>query len=251
MTRSLQYGWQMEDLDEAIRTSTGRQRKNLMRQKERASLMQNIEGEKIDEDRSRQEQLWGREDERYKKQEEYSQRLMELDKKQFDLGKEQREWFYNFDKEELARKIKEYQEQKKLEDQMQELQRKYQYDQIQLQKESAGVSAAAAAEQKNYNDQLTIVQGTYETALGTFKQMIENDPKYLLQSLQAMFNRMSDIPKENVDALDHLVMTATKLDNELALDKASAMLENINKLSIPKLNALINFLMVAGSGGFQ
>ncbi len=70
---SLQFGWQMEDLDEAIRTSTGRQRKQLIRQKGRASLTQNLEGEQTDKPRDRQEQLWAREDERYPKQTAYSE----------------------------------------------------------------------------------------------------------------------------------------------------------------------------------
>ena len=156
---SLQFGWNMEDIDEGIRTSTGRQRKQLIRQKERASLTQNLEGEQTDKSRERQQEMWSREDERYAKQTQYSEDLMDLDEKQFDLSKEQRQTMYEFERRELARKMDDYLKQKKLQDQIQDKQREYQYEQLQLQKESAGIQAAAAKAQKDYNDAMLLISG--------------------------------------------------------------------------------------------
>ena len=47
-TRALTQGWQAEDYAEAIRFSTGRERRNLIKQRDRAVVMQGLEGEQID-----------------------------------------------------------------------------------------------------------------------------------------------------------------------------------------------------------
>ena len=65
-TRALTQGWQAEDYAEAIRFSTGRERRKLIKQRDRATVMQGLEGEQVDQSRSQQEQLSAREDERYK-----------------------------------------------------------------------------------------------------------------------------------------------------------------------------------------
>jgi hypothetical protein len=45
----LQFGWQMEDLDEGIRYATGRQKLQLMRRKERATITEGMRGDRADE----------------------------------------------------------------------------------------------------------------------------------------------------------------------------------------------------------
>ena len=128
-TQALTQGWQAEDYAEAIRFSTGRERRNLIKQRDRATVMQGLEGEQIDQSRSQQEQLWAREDERYEKQREYITELMglekeqwdlneeqrkasiELDKQQWALNKEQREANFKYEQEQLARAKEEYQKQ--------------------------------------------------------------------------------------------------------------------------------------------
>lgn len=99
-TRALQFGWTMEDLNENIRYASGRQRRQLIKQRERAAMMQSLEEGQIEQTRSQQEALWGREDERYKVQEEYIRKLIDLDKEQYQIGEDQRLEAIALDKEE-------------------------------------------------------------------------------------------------------------------------------------------------------
>jgi hypothetical protein len=98
--RSLQRGWQTEDLNEAIRFASGRQRAQLVRQRERQNIMSSLEEEDVERGRSQQEQLWEREDERYANQEQFLNRIIELDKQQYELAEEQREASIALEKEE-------------------------------------------------------------------------------------------------------------------------------------------------------
>ena len=218
---SLQYGWQMEDLDEAIRTSTGRQRKQLLRQKERAALTENLQGEQTDTQRERQEELWAREDERYSKQTGYMETLMDLDEKQFDLSKEQRQTMADFERRELQRKMDEYTKQYKLQQQIQDKQREYQYEQLQLQKESAGIAAAAAKAQKDYNDAKVLEQDINETMTETFKTMVDNDPRIVLKALQNYSTALNATNTGNVVALKDTAI-AMSTANSAILDKTLA-----------------------------
>ncbi|MFM8323156.1 MAG: hypothetical protein ACKOC5_19770, partial [Chloroflexota bacterium] len=77
-TRGLNRAWDAEDLNEAIRFSTGRERRKLLRQRDRQTISNNLEDEQIDTQRERQEQLWGREDEHYRKALEYAEELIQL-----------------------------------------------------------------------------------------------------------------------------------------------------------------------------
>lgn len=123
--RGLNFGWSMEDINEAIRYSSGRERQRLIRQRDRLSTSYNLEGEQVDEQRQRQEELWAREDERYEKQTEYAEQLIQLDIDQFNLSKEKRETFYHMDRDNLLRQIEEYQRQKDLQDEITQKNREY------------------------------------------------------------------------------------------------------------------------------
>jgi len=60
------FGWAMEDIDEDIRFSTGRDRRQLERQKKRTTLDHNAEETQQNKVESRQRKLWKDEDDRYK-----------------------------------------------------------------------------------------------------------------------------------------------------------------------------------------
>ncbi len=205
-TRQLNFGWQMEDLNEAIRFSSGRERKRLVRQRDRAALSQNLEEGQVETQRDRQEQLWAQEDERFQKQKQYMDEMQRLDQESFAINKEQREAFYKLDQEAFARRMKEYEEQKKLEDEMRELNRKYQYDQIQLQKEAAAIQAGAAASQKEYYETLLKTNQTMGDMKGEFEDMNTYDAAFrLITAAGEMFKTADSVSTYRIDKILELL----------------------------------------------
>jgi len=181
--RGLNYGWQMEDYDLNIRYSSGRQRRQLVKQKERATISFNLESEQIDKQHERQEQTWSLEDERYRKTREYQLELMDLDKESFELNKKQRETLYQFDTEDFNRRKKEYQEQYDLQEKIIDLQRKYQKDQLDLQLQSAGLAAKGAELSKEIADNSVKAEPGFERINGLFKIISETKSAPVLNTI--------------------------------------------------------------------
>jgi hypothetical protein len=211
--RGLQFGWQMEDMNESIRFASGRERKQLLRQRDRSALTQNLEEQNIETQRDRQEQMWSQEDERYRKQREYQVNLQRLDTESFEINKKQRETFYKLDQESFARKMKEYEEERKLQEEITELQRKYQYDQIQLQKESAQVSAGAAAAQIEYSDALLKTTQTLGDAKGFAEQINSYDMAYrVMNATTEMLKAADGVSTTRIDKIIMLLKTLKNTD---------------------------------------
>ena len=169
-SREMNFDWQMTDINEAIRFSGGRERKQLIRQRDRMGLSHNMEEDQIDTQRSRQKELWADEDERFKKQKDYTLQLNTLDKQSFDTNRQQRQETYRMETENLSRKRDELEQQRALELEMTTLQRENQYKSIQLQKEAAGVQAWAAAKQQEYNLKLEEAAKNMGDQIGEIEQ---------------------------------------------------------------------------------
>ena len=140
----LQWGWQQEDYGNEKRFTTGRARKKMETQMDRATIMHELQSERTDEQRSQQEELWQLEDERFNNTREHFEEQMELQEANFQKMQEF------------------YEERKKLEDQMQELQRAMFIEQNKLQMESAGIQAAQAALAAQMADDMEKAQQFYE-----------------------------------------------------------------------------------------
>jgi len=97
--RNLNFQWQEEDLNEAIRYSHGRQRKQLIKQKDRMELSQGIEDTQIEKGRDRQSELWKRQDEQYEKEKQFLEKSIELENKSFDLQESNRKKLQQLDLE--------------------------------------------------------------------------------------------------------------------------------------------------------
>jgi len=85
-----EWGWQMEDYGEAIRFATGRQRKRLITQRERATIRHGEDEAQIDRQQERQEQVWAWEDEDFERTKD---RLSEERERNEELADIQRERF--------------------------------------------------------------------------------------------------------------------------------------------------------------
>lgn len=75
----LQFGWQMQDLDESLRYATGSDRRQILKQRNRAVIQQGIQEGRLTTQESRTEETWKMEDEAFEKKKE---RLAEEDKYQ-------------------------------------------------------------------------------------------------------------------------------------------------------------------------
>ena len=211
--RGMQFGWQMEDIDEAIRYSTGRERRRLVRQRDRMATTHSLEGEQIEKTRDRQEEVWSREEERFTKQVEYSENLMTLDRRQFDLQKSQRETLFSMDRDDLQRRIKEYTEQYELQTQIIEKQRQYQADQLDFQEKAAGIQAAQ-------------IQVQYDLELIT---------RGASRGLESVTGELAEIAKYGgpivfmLEAMKNIFEAAGMLDRT-ALREFTLMIEAVNRM---------------------
>lgn len=77
--------WSLEDINRSIRFSTGRERAQLLRQRERLLIQQAWEREDLARTIGRQREVWRYEDERYSRAVSHEQRLHELQMQRFAL----------------------------------------------------------------------------------------------------------------------------------------------------------------------
>jgi hypothetical protein len=82
------FGWQMEDYERAIRFARGRQRIDLMRERDRAVVRAGWEREDMTREETRQRAAWRFEDERYQRQVEYAEKIHEFERRRLDLSAE-------------------------------------------------------------------------------------------------------------------------------------------------------------------
>jgi hypothetical protein len=209
---SLNYGWQMEDMDTAIRYSSGRERRQLIKQKERATTTHNLEGEQVEETRSRQETTWALEDERYKKTREYTVDLHKLEKEGFELQKKYRQDLKKIEEDNFSRKVTEFQQNFALETKITELQRKFQSDQLNLQIQSAGIAAAAAASQRDYEIALTNSNNKQKDYVGEVAKLNSYDNAWrVATALTSLAAQVDATDPSKVYALNSLINTIANL----------------------------------------
>jgi hypothetical protein len=130
--RNQQWGWQVEDFQENVRFMTGRDRRLAERQMSRATITHDQEGDQIDKNRKRQEEMWALEDER------------------FDLQKQQFMENQKFQEEGIAKQKEFFEQRVVLETQLRDLQREYQREQWELQKQMVGIQAKQAQDAADY-----------------------------------------------------------------------------------------------------
>lgn len=126
----LQFGWQMEDFDLNIRYARGRQRRDLMRQQERAVIMQSMEMARSDtmEGRVREQMGWA--DEEFQRRKEHFEQTKRFQLEEMELSKRHWEQNRQFEAERMklqeeahARQLEWMQQEHALQDQQRTLER--------------------------------------------------------------------------------------------------------------------------------
>jgi hypothetical protein len=85
----LQHEWQMEDLDRNIRFATGRQKEQLIRQRQRAEETFSIQEGRRGTQEERQEEVWKKEEEMFALRRNHFEEIKALETEQFALRKQQ------------------------------------------------------------------------------------------------------------------------------------------------------------------
>jgi hypothetical protein len=146
--RSMQWGWQEEDFSENVRFASGRQRRQMVRQRERETQMFNIQGEQIDTQRERQQELWSMEDEQFEKRKARFEETVTWQDERFEREKRYFEEGMSLSREQHEKEMEFMKRRWALEDEMRALQREYQLKQMELQEAALGIQYAALEEQR-------------------------------------------------------------------------------------------------------
>jgi hypothetical protein len=229
----MQFGWSMEDINENLRYAKGRERKQLLKQRERLVTTENLEQGQTEKVRSRQEELWAREDERYQKATEYAEKMMQYDKEQFELSRKQRLTLYGMEKENLDHSVEEYKKEFDLQSKIIELNREHQAKSLELQEQALAVQAAAAVEAKNYADQVAKAEQAYSDTTGEFKLWEEYNPQAILE------------------AMSKLAIDLSKVDISIpsSIGNMAYYLDNMSTAGVNALTALVNAASGMGTAG--
>ena len=215
---SMQFGWNMQDINEAIRFSSGRQRQDLINQRDRAATTYNLQTEQTTTQESEQKQVWAEQDEQYQKSKTYQKELNDLDLQSYNLNKSQRETLFKLDEDEWARKKKEYEDEQKIEDEMRQLQRKYASDQLDLQLAAAGAQAYYASKQKELNDALVTGETNIGNITGNLNNLNTYDKAFLtIQALTSMGLTFNQLDTNKVNAVTTFLKQLNNTNVRLAV----------------------------------
>lgn len=240
--RDMSFGWQQEDYEEAIRTSTGRQRAQIVRKRDRSVTQFNLEGEQVERQEERQEQVWAREDERFAKTQEYQENMMELDEEQFSLQKEQRETIYEMEKEHFEESVDYYKERFLIETDLIAKQRDHQAAQIALAGAQAALQKEMTEAQEDYNEQIEAVTKNEELRMGYMKTTVELKPEQIFESFTNVVVEMNKMTEGESIALGNVF---TNMDNveSAVINALNGLFGTIRGLDPDRLNAIANALM--------
>lgn len=206
--RGMQTSFTMEDFEENIRMSSGRQRRQLVTQRERFVSMTNVQDEQTERQREQQEELWAREDEQFEKKREYMEATMTLDEEQFNMNVERRETLFDMDRGDLERRIELAEQLHELQDEQMAKQREYAVAQMDLAEKALGIQAASAIAQKEYSDDmLALYEDTIKPVGDTVENIAQNDPVPMLKAVEDMAKAMNEMGVEEAKALQDLFKT--------------------------------------------
>jgi hypothetical protein len=276
-TSQMQFGWQMEDYEESIRFATGRQRKQLLRQRERAVTMQNVGEEQLDTQEERATKLNELEDERYTLQSESLENQMErlveqrewqeedfdLQRERFEQQKDWQEEDFETQKERLQQS-QGWQEEDWTKEQVRFKERsKYEDDIYGLQRRSAQQQRTSLEE----NHQLQLLQldesiKAYQVQKTIADEALKVQDKIDVQQANAQAKQLA-LAQAMADTTNEWESFTTLVERMMTLDDTKAvdaLDELFDKMSSPRIvsaavaittmiNAANNYGLTGGSGG--
>lgn len=159
----VEFGWEQEDFDRNIRYARGRERLDLIRQKNRSVISHSMQMGQMDrqEDRFKEGNKW--EDERYKREKERFEKGVEFQKEEMEMQKRHFEEGRGFDKQRLDMQKQAYEKEvgwlkqtQALEDQKRLLDRQHYVIQQDMQIKMAGAAFAAQEAIRKWSEQIQL-----------------------------------------------------------------------------------------------
>jgi hypothetical protein len=179
----LQFGWRMEDLSESIRFSTGRQRRQLMQQQERGTIMESMRRQQSlrEKERHEEQQQWADED--FEEAKERNELLIQLQREQFDMRErhfeEDREMAMRHHEETRAMQVEQmeksrefYEENRRLDDERIKLQREHAEMQFQWQEEAFERQKEYIEGQDHIADAMRDYQRQQQDAIAAWQRLL-------------------------------------------------------------------------------
>jgi hypothetical protein len=176
--RQLSFGWNMEDMDEQIKRSSGYERSLLIRQRDRATMSENLQSGQAETQFERQEELWAREDERYKKGVEFNENMMQLEDERWQLNLRQAEEIYNLNKGHLAEEMESATTLHGLRIEMENLQRERQQEQLRNSEQSLSIQKQMTTLQNEYANNMTIMSHTQTEMEASLRKITSYSPAF-------------------------------------------------------------------------
>jgi hypothetical protein len=176
--RQLSFGWNMEDMDEQIRRSSGYERSLLIKQRDRATLSENLQSGQAETQFERQEEMWAREDERYAKGVEFNEQMINLDNERFELNQRQAEEMYVLNKDHLAEELESATHLHDLRMEMEALQRERQEEQLRHSEQSLNIQKQMMDMQNEYANNMTIISHTQTEMEASLRKITSYSPAF-------------------------------------------------------------------------
>jgi len=235
---SLSYEWGMEDINEGIRSATGRDRRTLVTQRERMTTKYNLAQEQTDTQHDRQEEIWAAEDERFDEQKQYQEELMNLEQTRFDASVEHQEEMHDMEVEDFDRRKEEYEEQRAIETEMRDLQREHQAEMMDLQEQSIGIQAASAALQKQSATDQALFLDQMRDKLGIAKENWEYGGSEALEAMAELFGTAGDVDFSTMSKMEGVFRILTGAGISGNASAIESFINTINGVNISKLSQL-------------
>lgn len=188
----MQYGWSMEDFDRNLRYSRGRQRLDLLRQRDRAVITHSMESgmRETREERSETQMEWAEQE--FQRKKEHFEQSKEFQKEDLEMQKRHYEERRGFERERLEMTRENHEKQKQwmterfeLEDQRVLLDRQNYELQFTLQEEIATKAYEAQVEMTSLNNALSVtaeLSGRWAASLQVMSKNLEG----LIKAIDAM-----------------------------------------------------------------
>jgi hypothetical protein len=189
---NLSHGWSMEDYDEGIRRSSGYERAQLIKRRDREVTSYSLNSSNTDNVRENQEELWEREDERYRKSIEYSEQMIQLEDDNIARQRAQYEALFQMDRENTVRRKDEAVELHALQMKLQEEQRKHQEKQLAFSRQSLDLQIEMARQQHEYTENVRAFTQSREKDEAAMRKLIGYAPVFsrMVEDWVGMIDRL-------------------------------------------------------------
>ena len=198
--QNMSYSWSMEDYDEAIRRSSGYERAQLVKRRDRETTTYGLNSQNNDRVQGNQEELWAREDERYKKSLEYTEQLDQLNEEDFSRQRSQQEELFKMERDNTVRRQDDAVSLHELQMELQKEQRKHQEEQLAFSKKSLEIQTEMARNQHEYSTNVREFTQSREKDEAAMRKLIGYAPA---------FARMAEDWIKMIDRLDRSSLATT------------------------------------------